>query len=78
MVQVDKITTTNKRVGENAGLTSRNINFLFCYSAAAIRATELYSSKNFILNFKPAYRQAGKKSTTVSADGMHYPQFAKP
>jgi hypothetical protein len=23
------------------------------------------STKNFILNFKPAYRQAGKKSTTV-------------
>jgi len=22
------------------------------------------------LSFKPAYRQAGKKSTTVSADGM--------
>jgi len=43
---------------------------LFFYCAAVIRATELYSSKNFILNFKPAYRQAGKKSTTVSADGM--------
>jgi len=43
---------------------------LFYYCAAVVGATELYSSKNFILNFKPAYRQAGKKSTTVSADGM--------
>jgi len=43
---------------------------LFCYSAVVVEATELYSTKNFILNFKPAYRQAGKKSTTVAADGM--------
>jgi len=54
----------------NAGLTKMQYQLLFYYCAAVIRATELYSSKNFILNFKPAYRQAGKKSTTVWADGM--------
>ena len=52
------------------GLDIMQHQLLFCYCAAVVRATELYSTKNFILNFKPAYRQAGKKSTTVRADGM--------
>ena len=47
------------------GLDNTQHQLLFCYCAAVVGATEVCSSKNFILSFKPAYRQAGKKSTTV-------------
>ena len=63
--------TTNSLA--KCGLDNYNINFCFTIVLQLLGVTELYSSKNFILNFKPAYRQAGKKSTTVRADGMLLP-----
>jgi hypothetical protein len=46
------ITAANKKFGQNAGLTLRNINFCFAIVLQLLGATELYSTKNFILNFK--------------------------
>jgi len=48
----NKNLATKKKFWQNAGLTLRNINFLFCYCAAVAGAEGILLKKNFYLNYK--------------------------